>query len=62
MDTFDFSIDDIDFKDGKELIGIKKLDSDELNWWPMEEQGSGFMQLFRGSIKRAIEYDKGCQK
>ena len=43
---------DISFENGIELVASKMNNSNQLWWRPLEVEGSGFAQLFKGSIKR----------
>ena len=46
----------IAYENGIELVASKR--SDDTLWWrPLEVEGSGFEQLFKGSIKAAF-YDR----
>lgn len=42
-------------KVGVEMVASKKFDSEELWWRPIEVEGSGFTQLFKGTIKELWE-------
>lgn len=42
---------DIAYVNGHELVASKCNDSEELWWRSIEVEGSGFTQLFKGSIK-----------
>jgi len=33
------------------------IDSDDIIWWRMEKEGSGFRRLFSGAIREAIIKD-----
>lgn len=48
---------DIKYVEGQEMVASKKNESDELWWRPLEAEGSGFTQLFKGSIKRLSQYE-----
>ena len=48
---------DVAYVNGKELVASKMNDSDELWWRPLEVEGSGFTQLFKGSVKKLYEMD-----
>lgn len=58
MKSLDFYIESIMVFNGREFIGKKMLDSEEIIWFPIEEEGSGFVRLFGGMIKKAFK-DKG---
>ena len=45
-------ITDVAYVNGIELVASKIPDSEDLWWRPVEVEGSGFEQLFRGSIKK----------
>jgi len=49
-----FDIYDVACLYGKELVA-KKCEDGYIIWWPMEREGSGFTQLFKGAIKRVCE-------
>ena len=53
MNNLDFLIADISYINGIELVGKKIIDSDAIIYWPIENEGSGFVQLFKGAIKGA---------
>ncbi len=40
------------YQNGIEVVASKMNDSNELWWRPLEVEGSGFIQLFKGSIRR----------
>lgn len=42
---------DVAYINGKELVASKMNDSDKLWWRHLEVEGSGFTQLFKGSIR-----------
>lgn len=42
---------DVAYKNGHELVASKAPDSDEIWWRPLEVEGSGFTQLFKGSVR-----------
>lgn len=54
MAGFDW-ICDIAYKNGVEMVASKLNDSDELWWRPIEVEGDGFVELFKNSIKTAME-------
>lgn len=56
MNMLDFGIADIAYRNGQELVAKKKADSDELVWWPIAQEGSGFERLFKGAIKRICRF------
>lgn len=60
MNCLDFNIADITYVNGIELVGKKMIDSEEIIYWPIEREGSGFTQLFKGSIKKVFIPDKDC--
>jgi hypothetical protein len=41
----------IEYLNGQELVASKMNDSEKLWWRPLEVEGSGFTQLFKGSIR-----------
>ena len=45
---------DIAYVNGHELVASKMIDCDELWWRPVSTEGSGFEQLFKGSIKQLL--------
>jgi hypothetical protein len=45
---------DIAYVNGCELVASIMKDSEELWWRPIQVEGSGFTQLFQGSIKRVF--------
>lgn len=45
---------DVAYINGREFVASKKNDSDDLWWRRLEVEGSGFTQLFKGSIKNLI--------
>ena len=51
MRACDFCVDDIDYRCGCEMVGHKMKDYDQMAWMTVDEEGSGFAKLFRGSIK-----------
>jgi len=55
MNYLDFMIHDIALIDGKEFVAKKWPGDDEVTWWPMEKEGSGFEQMFKGKIRAAIQ-------
>lgn len=55
MNSLDFSIADITYINGQELVAKKMIESNAVVWWEMEREGSGFVQLFKGAIKKACE-------
>lgn len=55
MNRLDFGIADIAYINGHEWYAHKRIDSDELVWFPIESGGSGFNDLFRGAIKEACK-------
>lgn len=57
MNDLDFQIADIKCENGIELVGKRCLDGSVI-YWPMENEGSGFTDLFWGSIAFAEKYDK----
>jgi len=58
MNSLDFSIHDIAIDtDGNEYVAKKMIDSDDIIWWRMEKEGSGFRRLFSGAIREAIIKD-----
>jgi hypothetical protein len=42
---------DVALTNGIEMVASKMTDSDDLWWRPIEVEGSGFVRLFKGSIK-----------
>ncbi|MEN6512238.1 MAG: hypothetical protein ABFD00_10480 [Chloroherpetonaceae bacterium] len=42
---------DIAYVNGIEMVGSKMNDCDKLWWRSLEVEGSGFIQLFKGTIK-----------
>ncbi len=44
----------IRYENGIEYVASKMNDSDELWWRPLEVEGSGFTQLFKGSIENVF--------
>ena len=59
MNCLDFHIADIKYEGGHEFYAHKMIDSEELCWFPIESGGSGFNQLFKGSIKSACADSPG---
>lgn len=53
MNALDFAIADIGLMGSVELVAKRCADS-RIIWWAIEVEGSGFVRLFRGSIRRAI--------
>lgn len=45
---------DVTLVNSIELVASKYNDCDKFWWRPVEVEGSGFTQLFKGSIKKAI--------
>jgi len=45
---------------GKELVGKRCTDGDMI-YWPIEKEGSGFVDLFKGSIKNAWAMEGNSQ-
>ena len=45
---------DVSYINGQELVASKMNDSEELWWRPLGVEGSGFTQLFKGSIRKLI--------
>jgi hypothetical protein len=58
MNSLDFGIADIKYENDYECYAHKRIDSDDLVWFPIESGGSGFVQLFRGAIKEACVNEK----
>lgn len=52
MNALDFSIEDIEVMNGREMVA-KKCQDGRVIWWNMEVEGSGFERLFKGSIFNA---------
>ncbi|OGT44308.1 MAG: hypothetical protein A3F13_02765 [Gammaproteobacteria bacterium RIFCSPHIGHO2_12_FULL_40_19] len=50
MNAMDFQIHDISYEAGQELIAKKCWDG-SIVWWPAEDEGDGFMRLFKGQIR-----------
>lgn len=48
---------DLDYFQGTEWVASQKIDSSDLWWRPLEVEGSGFTQLFKGSIREACRND-----
>lgn len=46
---------DIAYVNGIELVASKYIDCNKLWWRSLETEGSGFTQLFKGSIKKLYE-------
>lgn len=42
---------DVAYINGEELVASKINDSQKLWWRPLSVEGSGFTQLFKGSVK-----------
>jgi hypothetical protein len=55
MNALDFGIADIKYDNGHEWYAHKMNDSDDLAWFHISSGGSGFEQLFTGSIKEACK-------
>lgn len=51
-------IEDIALINGVEIVASKMTDCDEMWWRPLEVEGSGFTQLFKGSIKQILMNNK----
>lgn len=45
---------DIAYVNGNELVASKYKDCDKLWWRSVEVEGSGFTQLFKGSIRKIM--------
>lgn len=45
---------DVAIINNRECIASKMIDSSELWWRELEVEGSGFTQLFRGSIRESL--------
>ena len=58
MNKLDFGIADIKYENGQEYYAHKIQNSDKLYWFPIESGGSGFVQLFQGTIKNALQVKK----
>ena len=58
MNSLDFQIADIKYENGTEWYAHKMQDSDEIVWFHISSGGSGFIDLFEGSIKEVCEHDK----
>ena len=60
MRCLDFHVDVIRYDpiSKLELIGKKCKDPDRIEWFTVEQEGSGFTKMFKGSIKSAFE----CQQ
>lgn len=43
---------DVACVNGMELVASKMIDCDDLWWRHLEVEGSGFIQLFKGSVKQ----------
>lgn len=55
MNKLDFGIADIKYENGQEYYAHKMQNSDKLYWFPIQSGGSGFVQLFQGTIKNALQ-------
>lgn len=55
MNHLDFHVDDIAYIDGKEFVGKKCNNSERMEWFTVEQEGSGFTRLFKGSIKEVVK-------
>ena len=58
MNHLDFGIADIKIIGHEEFYAHKRIDSDELVWFPISAGGSGFNQLFKGLIREACSNEK----
>jgi hypothetical protein len=50
---------DVAYVNGQELVASKMNDCDDLWWRPVEVEGSGFTQMFKGSIRRLFGGENG---
>lgn len=55
MNCLGFGIADIKYDNEREMYAHKIIDSEGLSWFPIQSGGSGFEQMFSGSIKRACD-------
>lgn len=63
MKSLDFHVDVIryDHHSKLELIGKKCQNPDRIEWFTVEQEGSGFTKMFKGSIKSAFECQESIQ-
>lgn len=55
MNLLDFHVADVEYANGVEWVAHKSIDSEELVWFDIRAEGSGFNQMFRGEIKKVCE-------
>ena len=56
MNALDFDIVDIAYRNGEELVAKRMNESDDLIWWSISKEGSGFERLFKGAIQRVCRF------